>query len=234
VREIARELGCHHWSIYAALNRRALDRSPTGPPRLSNHPENVTAIRAHNGTKVRRLHELGYLSPRIAHLLALDLDEVLDFLSRIRPRRADAPLRRPRTRREQDGLRPRRIRRPAPPKPPTWKRTDARNDSAGCTSPTTELPAIAAAELVVDEAVAELPARPATENPPADGPAWGYHQHRFAAGERHGRSKLTAVDAREIRRLHAAGRSIYSLAPQFNISKSAIRAIVRFETWQDA
>jgi hypothetical protein len=37
-----------------------------------------------------------------------------------------------------------------------------------------------------------------------------------------------------IRELHAAGRSIYSLAPEFDVSKSAIRAIVRRETWKDA
>ena len=239
-RAIARELGRSRDTIYTVLSRgRGSTQVPVGPPQLGRHAKKRT-IRGQSGTKIRHLAALDYPQSRIAEIMQLRPQLIADFLKRLTSSGGDHHLRKARSTREQRQLERNRIRAemkpPKPIKPPTWQRTNARLDASGWTPPSTELPAIAPAELVADQAVAEMPATSPTspiETPPADGPAWGY-QHRFAAGERHGRSKLTEADAREIRRLHAQGMSMYALANRYGVNAGTVRAIVRFETWQEA
>ena len=119
-------------------------------------------------------------------------------------------------------LRPREERPVKPATPAKWKRVGSHLDATRMTPPPI------AAELVVGQAVPELlELEPSNPPPPMatieDGPAWSDERTRY--GEANGRSKLTAADAREIRRLHAAGRSVYSLAREFSVSRSAVRAI---------
>jgi DNA invertase Pin-like site-specific DNA recombinase len=55
---------------------------------------------------------------------------------------------------------------------------------------------------------------------------------RVPRGERHGRSKLTETNVREIRTLRAGGRSMRSLAREFGVTRQSIQAIIRRKTWK--
>ena len=229
VRAIALELGRSRSAIYDAVERGDLPAWPPSPP-LQRRRQGV--IRAELATRVKAFHRLDYGVFQICTILNLDVAAVRDFIARIRAQSGDGYLSRPRTRREQSALQPPRPRRERPaPIPACWKRADSRLDSAGWTPPP-ELPAIAAVELVIDQAAPELPATPPIERPPADGPAWS--GFRTVHGERNGNSKLAAADAREIRRLRAEGMSLYALAKRYDVAENTIRAIVQFKTWQDA
>jgi hypothetical protein len=239
-RAIGRELGRSHSAVYVILNRGSGSKQVSvGPPQVCRRAKNL-AVRGQSGTKIRHLAALDYPQSRIAEIMRLRPEIIADFLKRLTSSDGDRHLRKARSTREQRQLERNRLRAemkpPKPVKPPTWQRSNARLDTAGWTPPSTEeLPAIAAAELVVHQAVDELlPTRPATENPPADGPAWGHHQHRFAAGERHGRSKLTRANVDEARELRAAGWSTGRLAERYGVSRNTICYALNGKTWQDA
>ena len=51
-------------------------------------------------------------------------------------------------------------------------------------------------------------------------------------GERHGGSKLTAPQVRDIRRLHAGGRSQRSLAREYGVHPQNVNLIVRRKAWR--
>lgn len=55
---------------------------------------------------------------------------------------------------------------------------------------------------------------------------------RPAKGERHGRSKITDGDVREMRRLHKLGWAIPALATRFDISKSQVSGILSRRYWR--
>lgn len=55
---------------------------------------------------------------------------------------------------------------------------------------------------------------------------------RKAFGEAHGRAKLTARQVREARRLYTMGRGIVSLAREFGVAETTMRALVLRETWK--
>ena len=206
---IARELGRSRDAVYAILSRGGgSTQVPVGPPRAYRHPENL-AIRGHSGTKIRHLAALDYPQSRIAEIMQLRPQLIAEFLKRLTSSGGDRHLRKARSIREQRQLERNRLRAemkpPKPVKQPTWQRTNARLDAAGWTPQSIELPAIAPAELVVHQAVAELSATSPIETPPADGPAWSPVHGRPMFGTANGRSKLTAADAREIRRLRTRG-----------------------------
>lgn len=46
--------------------------------------------------------------------------------------------------------------------------------------------------------------------------------------------KLTAMQARQIRELHADGESVLDLAQRFGVSDQAISDVLNFETWGSA
>jgi hypothetical protein len=206
---LARRVGNGRWKV----------KRPAVPIQAKRHTRHQ--VGGGNATLIRRLASLGYDPSLIDPIMLLAPGVAARFLDS--------------DRRKEERARRQRERRSQAPEPPTWKRTDSRLDSAGWIPPLPlPLPAIAAAEvldLVNDQAVAELPAAELENPPPADGPAWS--DPRSLRGSANGQSKLTAADVLEIRELHAAGRSIYSLAPEWGVSKSAIRAIVRRETWAE-
>jgi DNA-binding CsgD family transcriptional regulator len=204
-------------------------------------------IKNYTGTRIRRLASLGHTSDQIAEQLAIHPDTVADFLARITSL-TGAPLGKPRSRREQDQLEEnRRLReqkaRKKGERPARWRRTNSRLDSAGWTPPPVPPPPVQGEESGVGSwgvgngkeyptthlpnPSSELPANP----PPLDGPAW--RDPRSLSGQSNGQAKLTPADVLLIRALHAGGRSIYSLAPEFGVSRSNIRAIVRGETWAE-
>jgi hypothetical protein len=205
---------------------------PDGPPRRGGKPH---SLHGPSGTKARKLTELGYPSERIAKILAVPIAAVRSFLTRTTPVRG-AGMVKPRTQREQRALNRRRHRRrPPPPPPSTWGWAGAHLDSDAWTPPPAAVPAqICTAELVevldlVNVAVAAPLAAELEKPATVDRPVWS--DPRAMYGSASGQSKLTPADVLRIRELHAAGRSIYSLAPEFGVSKSAIRQAVRGVTW---
>jgi len=210
---------------------RRCTRPPTGPPKKSGVGH---AIHGPNATKIRQLREMGYPPARIGKILEVPIADVRSFLARLEPVRR-AALVKPRSKADHAGMkdnqrrrrqRQRRRRPPTPPPPSAPPPGEWQWRIDGGPIGVVELPI--AAEL----AAAAEPPQPTMDALPKRDP-WTGPADRQARGESHGSAKLTAADAREIRRLHAMGRSIYSLAPQFGVSKSAIRAIVRGETWTD-
>jgi hypothetical protein len=200
---------------------------PTGPPRRSSKP---AAIMGQNGAHVRTLQSLGYDAPTIARVLDVELAAVVDFLARIVPIRR-AELVKTRTRKQQRAIRP--------PRPRSWRLTDARDVDGPNPGDPPPLPA-ADALLEVDDLVElEVPPPPAidpwegspsVEVPPAGDP-WTGPATLKATGEEHGNAKLTWRLAREIRRQHAAGWSCYRLAKQLGVHASTVRCIVKNLTW---
>jgi hypothetical protein len=53
----------------------------------------------------------------------------------------------------------------------------------------------------------------------------------FARGERHGSSKLTAEQVREIRRAHADGVQQHQLAQRFGVVQATVYSIVSRRRW---
>jgi DNA-binding CsgD family transcriptional regulator len=68
--------------------------------------------------------------------------------------------------------------------------------------------------------------------PPAATPWTGPTDWR-PRGEQHSSAKLTAADAREIRRLRSEGMSMYALAKRYGVAENTIRGIVTGKTWTD-
>jgi DNA-binding CsgD family transcriptional regulator len=228
--EIGREIGRNQASVWAALKRGVTSRQPTAPP--PRYGGGGNAILGKMATKIRRLAALDYPPARIAAILGVDIAEVRSFLARTEPVRR-AHLVRPRMKSEHARMVRNQRRRPPPKPKPYCPAPDEEWRYVNDVGPdgTVELLTIAAAELVDHQAAVELP--PATvEARPAPN-VWVGSASAHATGEAHGSAKLTQAKADEIRELHAAGRSIYSLAPEFGVSKSAIRAIVRRETWAE-
>ncbi len=54
---------------------------------------------------------------------------------------------------------------------------------------------------------------------------------RGAVGERHGRARLTAIQALTLRADRAAGMTQVRLATKYNVSRRNVRAIIARETW---
>ena len=155
------------------------------------------------GLKIRKLDGLGYSPRRIAEILVIRPERVVDWLRRTTPT-CTTPLVRPRTKDEQrrvDAERRRRERRRA--------KAAELADQVAEPAPAPEAPAPSAFEW--------------------DGPS----DPRACSGERNGRAKVTWEMAREIRRLHAEGSSAYALARQFGLSGGTVRSIIRGETWRE-
>jgi hypothetical protein len=57
-------------------------------------------------------------------------------------------------------------------------------------------------------------------------------KNRHAAGERHGRTKLSVAAVKSILRSHAAGVGSWRLAREFGVSRTAVKNILRRKTWR--
>jgi DNA invertase Pin-like site-specific DNA recombinase len=55
----------------------------------------------------------------------------------------------------------------------------------------------------------------------------------YRTGEAHPNSKLTAEKVRAIRRLHAQGWTTTALGREYGIHHSAVRKIIRWQTWRN-
>jgi Helix-turn-helix domain of resolvase len=112
---------CSFIETYYEKHGRHLRFIPSGPPRRDRRPGPKRLISNRTGTRVRILQDLGYGPDQIATILAIDLDELTDFLSRLEPVRR-ATLRRPRERRRVPGHLRKPVGRPPglrPARPPT-------------------------------------------------------------------------------------------------------------------
>jgi hypothetical protein len=58
-------------------------------------------------------------------------------------------------------------------------------------------------------------------------------KRRMRRGEEHGQSKLTHAQVAEVRQLAARGESLAALGRRFNVSASAVRKVLRGETWKE-
>jgi hypothetical protein len=59
----------------------------------------------------------------------------------------------------------------------------------------------------------------------------GNSTHQRAQGEASGKSKLTTVQVREIRRLHGQGETLTDIASLFNVTYQNVRSIISGRTW---
>jgi hypothetical protein len=168
------------------------------------------------GLRVRELSGRGFSARDIAYALDLDPPAVRDFLARCQG------VARPRTRDEQEArerhARERLERANRPPKPDDpWRgsgwewREDVGPDGS------IELPAIAAAaELVTDQAAAELPRVEASAAP---GPStWSGPESPFVTGPR----KITEEVLERAHKLHQAGWSWPRIARELGCHRMAL------------
>jgi len=58
------------------------------------------------------------------------------------------------------------------------------------------------------------------------------NRHKDSVGEKNPKAVLVADQVREIRRLHTCGRSIASIAREYEVGESTIRHIVQGNTWK--
>ncbi|MFV8266483.1 hypothetical protein ACNQR9_26045 [Mycolicibacterium peregrinum] len=57
-------------------------------------------------------------------------------------------------------------------------------------------------------------------------------RYKVVLGSKHGKSKLTEGDVRDMRRLYCSGATQVSLAELFGVSQSNVSDIVRGKTWR--
>lgn len=87
-------------------------------------------------------------------------------------------------------------------------------------------------ELVRARSGDSHPSRLHPESVPRGDQHWSRRMpDRTAKGEQNGTAKLTPQEVREIRELHAAGRSCLSLSRAYHVSSSTIEKIVNRKTW---
>jgi lambda repressor-like predicted transcriptional regulator len=159
--------------------------------------------------KVRRLSELGYQPPEIARLIRISVDKVRDFLGR-----ATAPggsfLPHPKQ----------RYKGSAWFRDPVWSwRGNPSPESDYQPGP------CPVAHDATQESPTIVPVR--SQPSPWEGPVTPHS----IPGERHGRRRLSWVQAEECRRLHGAGASHYSLARIYGVAPNTIANAVAGKTW---
>jgi hypothetical protein len=231
--DVARVLGCPEASVDEALRPRR-----AGPPRKTGRPPGAGKLRGRVGAWCRRLAELGHGPGRIGELLGIEPARVEDFFIRLEPRqchpkRRGATLNRPRSRREQERL-------------SDWAWAgDHDRDAAPAMVPVPEASPARARPMVTIPA--PEPYRPA-EPVEWDGPVMphGYRDDGTHAGRVKGRPKRRARPAvrpddprvkldpearRDIRRRYAAGDAILSLAEEYRVDPTTIRALLRGRTF---
>lgn len=139
-REIGDAVGVPYYVIHWQLQR------PPWSPRVPARPPGPGVLRGPVGTRCRRLHELGYGPDRVAELLGLEPDQVVDFLAR-------------------DG------RRKDPPRWPDWHRSNG-PEYRETTEP---LPLSDAPDVCQVDALDAAELVPEPEIPPAMPGVWGPH-----------------------------------------------------------
>lgn len=194
-------------------------------------PDGRPGIRGDTAARVRRLRTLGHDAEVISDLMGIDQADVADYLVRIAPRghAAGDELARPRTRREQQGRRPRRI-RPYRPRPvgvdewgPRLEPTDLVHPAAleaHTAGDVPELVELPRAEVLTDQAeVAE---------------DWGSLQDRRARGSRATAAKLSDDQAERARAMRERGIPRADVARELGVSVATITRITRGETYRPA
>jgi hypothetical protein len=257
--EVAEVLGVDPSDVGDRLARRPMAARPR-PPRLFG---GRGRMQGSTGSKVRRLHALGYPPSRIAELLILDAEAVsrMLFPARDPTRRIKGPLVNSVRRLHAAGATAAAIAEaltldlvavaaflnpPAPtPKPPRERRPPPgpRWGWSGWVEPPDPPvePAICPAppDQVVPELGIETNGTDADDagrpSSADDRPAegWGPYQETWPSGGRNGNAALSDAEAAEVRALRAAGKSVRELAERFNVHISTIKRICARRTYPD-
>jgi hypothetical protein len=166
---------------------------------------------------VRRMAANGWGQSDIAATLGISKREVAVILLRLPLTSLTPPLPIPKPK-HRDPWR----------QPGDWR---YRNDVGPDGAPLVIASPIAAAELVHQAGAADRPGAPPAGTETHQSEATESWEHWSVRGEKHGRSKLSEDDVREIRRKHAAGYGLLELAWDYEVHHRTIHAIVRGETW---
>ena len=205
-REIGAVVGVPYQVVYDRLTGREGDWRPAVPTR----PPGPGRIRGRAAGWVRRLAELGYPPGRVAELLGVELDQVVDFLGRIKP----------------DGrVRP----RPAPRRGGEW----GYRDSAGPAAAAGLADPPAAAPIAAELGAAEVPEhdRAGAEVPPAPAPRRPVDSAEWNTGRRWGardpRKRCDAAQAAQARALCAAGMTRGDVAAELGCSVATVGRLLK-------
>lgn len=178
----------------------------TWSPLVRPGPPGPGRLRGRVGGWVRRLAELGHDAGRIAELLGLEADQVLDFLGRIGPDGRVHPVRPPR-----------------PARPEGWGWRDDRGDAEALEP--ADPPAIAAAEVL------ELPERIPEQAPPAMPPRASIDPAEWTMGRAWGAADPGTYRRPELeqraRELRAAGMTRGAIAAELGVSIATVGRLTR-------